>query len=66
LPEGTVRVPERRTLPDGVRPNYDIDGRPRTDQRGIDPLLEALIRVHRYPRYDFFHHIGKRTLRTHA
>jgi hypothetical protein len=58
LPEGAMRVPER-SLPEGVRPNYDIDGRPRTDQRGVDLLLEALIRVHRHPRYDFFHHVGK-------
>jgi hypothetical protein len=49
-----------RTLPAGVRPNYDVDGRPRTNQRGVDLLLEALIQHHKHPRYDFFHHIGKR------
>jgi hypothetical protein len=50
-----VQLPGR-SLPEGVRPNYDIDGRPRTDQRGLDPLLEALIKHHKHPRYDFFHH----------
>jgi hypothetical protein len=55
LPEGTVRVPGR-SLPEGVRPNYELDGRPRIDQRGIDLLLEALIKHHKHPRYDFFHH----------
>ena len=60
-PEGAVRVPGR-ILPEGVRPNYDLDGRPRTDWHNIDRLLEALIREHRHPRYDFFHHVVRRAL----
>jgi hypothetical protein len=63
--EGAAHVPGR-SLPEGVRPNYELDGRPRTDRCGIDPLLEALIRIHKYPRYDFFHRVGKRILRTRA
>ena len=72
LPTGSRQVSAAGvvTRPTGPRPSRgtpgaggDVDGRPAVDSLGLyndDPLLAALYREHRAPRWDFFHHPPKK------
>ena len=62
---GPERMMSSMRRPSRVMPGAggDVDGRPAVDSLDVhasdDPLLAALYREHRSPRWDFFHHPPK-------